>query len=337
MVAGPRVRRANEKRHKVSILGLGTMGKRHARVLGALPDRFEVVGGFDVRSDVPWPEELAPIERMPSMEEAIARADAVVVATPIEAHGVPVTAALGAGRHVLVEKPLCATAREAYALAGAARGAARLYVGHSERFNPVVRTLARLVARDDLRAIDLRRVGPSSASGVGVLLNLGVHDFDIAAYLGGGEVQLRAAIGHRTAGFEDLAHALVSIAGGAVGHLYVDRTVPTRQRTILVSTQRWVYEGDLLAHRLVRAPRLPGRGPRPAAPPQSARTDVPLPLDEPLTAQALAFADALDGAFSREIALGTDGARAVDLAEQAARQCAAAAEEPASELRGAPR
>ena len=54
-------------------------------------------------------------------------------------------------------------------------------------------------------------------------------------------------------------------------------------------------------------------------------------------ADPLAFADALDGVVSREIALGADGARAVDLAEQAAHQCATAAEEPASELRSAPR
>jgi predicted dehydrogenase len=313
------------------------MGKRHARVLGELSDRFELVGGYDVRSDVGWPEGLAPLDRLTSQEEAIARADAVIVATPIEAHGGPVTAALAAGRHVLVEKPLCSTAREAYALVNAARGGARLYVGHSERFNPVVRALARLVRGDDLRAIDLRRVGPSGASGVGVLLNLGVHDFDIAAYLGGGEVQLRAALGHRAGSLEDFAHVLVSMARGAVGHLYVDRTVPTRQRTILVSTQRWVYEGDLLGHRLMRAPRLTSRGARPFSPAQAGRTDVPLPLEEPLTAQAVAFADALDGTGSREIAVGADGARAVDLAEQAARQCATGAEEPPSEIRGAPR
>jgi predicted dehydrogenase len=313
------------------------MGKRHARVLGELSDRFELVGGYDVRGDVGWPEGLAPLDRLSSQEEAIARADAVIVATPIEAHAGPVTAALAAGRHVLVEKPLCSTAREAYALVNAARGGARLYVGHSERFNPVVRALARLVRGDDLRAIDLRRVGPSSASGVGVLLNLGVHDFDIAAYLGGGEVQLRAALGHRAGSLEEFAHVLVSMARGAVGHLYVDRTVPTRQRTILVSTQRWVYEGDLLGHRLMRAPRLATRGARPFSPAHAARTDVPLPLEEPLTAQAVAFADALDGTGSREIAVGADGARAVDLAEQAARQCAAGAEEPPSEIRGAPR
>ncbi len=311
------------------------MGKRHARVLGALADRFELAGGFDVRPDVSWPESLAPIARFASEAEAIAAADAVIVATPIEAHGGPVSAALAAGRHAFVEKPLCATAREAHALVQAAHAArgARLYVGHSERFNPVVRTLARLLRGDELLTIDLRRVGPSTTPGVGVLLNLGVHDFDIAAYLSGAEVKLRGAAGHRATEREDFAHALLSLGDGAVGHLYVDRTLPIKERTVHVGTRRWVYEGDLLAHRLVRTPRATRTRDAPAT-----RSDVPLPLDEPLAAQALALADALAGGAAREIALGTDGARAVDLAEQAARLCAAGASlAPPSEMRGAPR
>jgi predicted dehydrogenase len=312
------------------------MGKRHARVLAGLADRFELAGGFDVRADVAWPSELAPIPRFACEGEAIAAADAVIVATPIDAHGAPVSAALAAGRHVFVEKPLCATAREAHALVHAARGPARLYVGHSERFNPVVRTLARLVRGEELRAIDLCRVGPSTTPGVGVLLNLGVHDFDIAAYLSGGEVHLRGAVGGGAAEREDYAHALLALGDGAIGHLYVDRTLPAKRRTVLVGTQRWVYEGDLLAHRLVRVPRTPRAGAARDAP--APRSDVPLPLDEPLTAQALALADALDGGAPREIALGADGARAVELAEQAARLCAAAASlAPPAEIRGAPR
>jgi predicted dehydrogenase len=291
------------------------MGQRHARVLGALPDRFEIVGAFDVKHDRPVPPGVTALG---GEAEAVARADVVVVATPIAAHAGMVARALGAGRDVLVEKPLCATAAEAEGLlAAAARTRARLFVGHSERFNPVVRSLARLVRREHVVALDLERVGPSRPSDHGVLVNLGVHDFDLAAYLGGGDAVLRGAARavEARAGSDDLAHVLLTTASGAVAHVYVDRTVPHKRRRLVLATSRWIYEGDLLAHRLVRTSRATGTA-----------SEVPLLLEEPLRAQALALADALDGAAVREIATGADGARAVSLAERAADCCTSTAE-----------
>ena len=160
--------------------------------------------------------------------EAIAACDVLVLATPIRAHAATVTRALAAGKHVLVEKPLCSTAAEAEALVAPLplrRAPSRLFVGHSERFNPVVRALARLVRAEPVVALDFQRVGPSRPSECGVLVNLGVHDLDLAAYLGGGAVVLRGAVGD-----DDFADVLVETSGGAVGHLHVDRTATRRRR-----------------------------------------------------------------------------------------------------------
>jgi predicted dehydrogenase len=297
------LRKAAIRRHKVTLIGLGAMGQRHARVIRALGERFEPTGAYDIRADAPSP---TGVPRLTCEAEAIARADVLVVATPIEAHAAVVARALAAGRTVLVEKPLCGTATEARALAASARPGG-LYVGHSERFNPVVRALARLVRDEEVVTIDFRRVGPSRKSRSGVLVNLGVHDFDLAAYLGGGEIVLRGALVGSGASTEDRAHALFSLPAGGLGHLYVDRTMPAKERAIELTTPRWIYKGDLLAHRLVRTPRDGGVG-----------GEVPLPLEEPLSAQAVALADAIDGGPAREIATGEDGARAVCLAERAA-------------------
>jgi UDP-N-acetylglucosamine 3-dehydrogenase len=300
----------------VTVVGLGAMGQRHVRVLSALPDRFELVGAYDMRAGLEWPPGVPVL----SESEAVARADVVVVATPIRAHAPIVARALAAGRHVLVEKPLCARSSEADALnAAATRGSARLFVGHSERFNPVVRALVKLVRDEPVIAIDLHRVGPSRPTECGVLVNLAVHDLDLAAYLGGGEAMVHGAVGGASsdANAEDLAHVLLTTTAGALGHVYVDRTVLARRRGLVLLTPRWVYEGDLLAHRLVRSARDPRE--------RSVRTEVPLLLDEPLVAQAIALADALDGGTPREIATGIDGARAVALAERAAGYCASTA------------
>ena len=262
------------------------------------------MGAYELHGDA----KRAPQVRLLKDEaEAVALADVVVIATPVEAHASAVRYALEAGRHVLVEKPLCATASEAKSLAAAAIPPVRLFVGHSERFNPVVRALGRLLRGERICSIDVHRAGPTRACGGGVLLNLGVHDFDLAAYLAG-RLTLRSSVGG-----EDFAHVLFETSSGTVGHLYLDRTAPHKSRAITVTTPRWTYEGDLLDPRLSRTARHTG-----------VRTDVPLPLGEPLAAQALALADALDGAPSREIATGADGAFSVELAETALAQCTSA-------------
>lgn len=307
------------------------MGLRHARVFSRLREAFELVGAYDVRDDVDLPPY---VRRLASEDEAIGSADAVVVATPIEAHAEAATRALAAGKHVLVEKPLCDAAHLAEALlATSARCGARVYAGHSERFNPVVRALSRLLRDNRVHAIDLERVGPARRTPQGVLLNLGVHDFDLASYLGGGDVTLQSALGRGSDGrspaspvpgrnleqpeSEDIAHVLFETSGGALGHIHVDRTRAVNKQSLTVVTTRWVYEGDLLAHRLVRAPRHGGLA-----------ADVPLSIEEPLAAQALAFAAALRGSSSRELASGADGARAVRLAELAAALCRSGARSP---------
>jgi predicted dehydrogenase len=300
-------------RHKVSVLGLGAMGARHARVLASLPERFELVAAYDPSDAASG--ELPPVPRVATEAEAIARADLVVVASPTHAHASTLSRALAAGRHVLVEKPLCPTSAEADAvLAAFARSPARLFVGHSERFNPVIRTLARLLRSDRVLAIDLHRAGPSRTTDCNVLVNLGVHDFDLAAYLAGRGLILRAALGD-----DDFAHVLFDTGSGAVGHVYVDAAAPAKRRTIAIRTPRWTYDGDLLRPRLLRAPV----GIRRDLPPWR---EVPLRFEEPLRAQASALADALDAPPTlpglSEIATGADGARSVEIAERAAGACA---------------
>lgn len=308
-------------RHRVAIIGVGLMGRRHARIMSELPERFRVVGVVD--RDAGRAEIAARTWGVPVLSgeaEAIAHADLVVIATPIATHATLAIEALAAGRDVLVEKPVCASASEARAvLAVAARERRQLFVGHSERFNPVVRALARLLRGDDVVAIELHRIGAGRvplADEPGVLVNLGVHDFDLASYLTSAKVEVKDAVGRSGDGHatpEDLAHVLLATEHGSIGHVYVDRTARVRHRTVRVTTRAWIYEGDLLAHRLVRTARSASCG----APTE---TEVPLLTEEPLVAQARALADALDGATPREIATGADGARALVMAEDASQR-----------------
>ncbi len=300
---------------RVAVIGVGEMGRRHLRVVSALADVFDVVGVVD--TDHSAARDAAACFSVPHLVdegEAIARADVIVVATPIGAHASSVGRALDTGKHVLVEKPVCAHFMDAERLVNvAARRRVHLFVGHSERFNPVIRALTRIVSPNDVRRIDLCRVGPPMSSSPlrrmhegSVLLNLGIHDIDLAAYLCGSNVELRRADGD-----EARATLAVSTARGAVARIHVDRLAPVRRRTVRVTTTNAVYEGDLLAPSLARRPLRGGN-----------LEVIAVDTGEPLTEQARAMYDALSGRKTG-IATGLDGARALQVAERAAWVCEA--------------
>jgi UDP-N-acetylglucosamine 3-dehydrogenase len=301
---------------RVAVLGVGEMGRRHVRVFSG-EHGFEVVGIVDASpavADAVAREHDVP--RLHDAAEAIARAELVVVATPITSHRVGVETALGASRHVLVEKPICATVAEAERLVLLARlHGGKLFVGHSERFNPVVRALVERVAPSRVLALDFWREGPprgARRSDDGVLLNLGVHDIDLVALLGGGPATLRRAEGNE-------ARALLTLQAhnGALARVRVDRNAPVRKRALTLTTADHVYEGDLLAPRLIVTPRSGGKS-----------EEISLDPCEPLLAQARALHDALHG-LPATLATGLDGARALSIAERAAHLTTGPLEAPA--------
>jgi len=273
-----------------------------------MPERALLAGIFDLDSvagSIPMQAQAYASEA-----EAIADADVVFVATPIAAHVDTVLRALAAGRDVFVEKPIGANGEEASAMVDAAeRHGRRLFVGHSERFNPVVRALRREVHPESIRSATFCRMGAPRAAAAktesrrerarDLLLNLGVHDLDLAAYVTGSRAMARAAFGR-----EDAADVHLSTGQGPA-RIRVGRE-GERERWLLVTTDEATYHGDLLHFRLAV------RG-NDHAPDQE--RELPLDNEEPLLAQARAVFDALDGKAS-EIAEGDDGAQAVRLAEK---------------------
>jgi predicted dehydrogenase len=285
-------------------------------VLASRPDRFALAGVMDLDSAVAL--DVASAHGAPALTseaDVLAHADAVVIATPISAHEGTVRRALASGTHVLVEKPLAASPRETAALVAlAASSAARLFVGHSERFNPVIRALARLVDPASVTAVETRRVGARARSSreEGALANLGVHDLDLAAYLTRSPLVFQSAVGELApSGLDERAHVLGRTVSGAAVHVFVDQRPADslRRRMITVSTLTHVWHGDLLVASLVRICRA-----------THAREAIPLDTEEPLLAQAQAFLAAVRGAPATEIATARDGHLAVDAADRASRQ-----------------
>jgi UDP-N-acetylglucosamine 3-dehydrogenase len=176
---------------RVGVIGVGTMGRQHARVYQSL-EAVELVAIAD--ADGTRAEGVATeygcrayvdYRRLLETEQL----DAVSVAVPTSAHVDVALAALESGSSVLVEKPLALTVADAEQIrdAAASRGSV-LAVGHVERFNPAVRELKRRIEEGgfgDVTSVIARRVGvlPPRLKESNVVADLAVHDIDICNFL----------------------------------------------------------------------------------------------------------------------------------------------------------
>ena len=196
---------------RVGVIGLG-MGGAHAVAYRELPNA-ELVGICDISE--PWlrhcQEAWAVPVALADHADLLARdnIDAVSVAVPTHLHSTVTIAALRAGKHVLVEKPMATSAREAETMASASRAAGRtLMVSYNQRFSPEVMYLKRYIEEGGLGGIYFARTvwrrplgmlpspvaerptGPydrnwfnEAARGGGVALDLGSHVIDLALWL----------------------------------------------------------------------------------------------------------------------------------------------------------
>lgn len=250
---------------RAGVVGLGMMGRNHVRVWDEAVDGVDLVAVAD-----PDPEAVrraaqgraargyATVEEMLASESI----DLLSIVAPTSLHLPVALAALAAGSHVLVEKPIAATRGEAEQMMAAAAGAGRiLTVGHIERFNPAVLELRRRLAVGELgRIFEVRatRLGPFPARirDVGVVVDLAPHDLDVMRFLLGSDpVRLYAETEQRIhTNHEDLFVGLMKFANGAIGVLDINWLTPTKVRTLSVTGERGMYVADYLAQDLVFYP-----------------------------------------------------------------------------------
>lgn len=217
----------------VAVVGVGYMGAIHARTYAAEP-RAHLVGVFDARPDTARSvADEAGAAAFASLEELLDRRDveAVSICTPDAGHVEPTLAALAAGKHVLLEKPIATTMADADRIVTAAETASgQLMVAQIVRFDPRYVRVKRMLDDGALGApisLHARRITSSASQDnlrgrVSVQLFLGIHDYDAIRWLTGREfVQvhtearngLLAAKGYDV---EDVAFTVGRLDGGAV-------------------------------------------------------------------------------------------------------------------------
>lgn len=221
---------------KAGVIGLGHMGKFHARVLSELQDtQFTAV--YDSNAETARQiAELYSAKPFSAIEEFADAVDAAVIATPTPSHFDIAKVMLGKKKHLLIEKPIAsdtAQAKELVALAH--QQGCILQVGHIERFNPVLDTLA--LHLNSPRFIESHRLSPypNRSIEIGVVLDLMIHDLEIILHLVRSPVQSIDAVGMRVLSKgEDIANARLRFENGCVANVTVSRVNPGKVRTIRV-------------------------------------------------------------------------------------------------------
>jgi predicted dehydrogenase len=239
----------------IGVIGLGYWGPNLVRVLHEIPE-VEQIWACDLRESA-----LAPIRtRYPGVrtstrpDELVTaeELDAVVIATPVSTHYELVAAALAAGKHVFVEKPLAASYDEALELVELARDRSlTLMPGHTFLYSPPVNMIRDLITSGelgDIYFITASRVNLGlHQPDVSVTWDLGPHDFSILRYWMD-ELPVRISATSRSCIIPerpDVAFISLAFGSGAIAHVELSWLAPSKlRRTAVVGSKKMVVYDD---------------------------------------------------------------------------------------------
>ena len=244
----------------VAVIGVGAMGRNHARVYSGMPDA-QLVGVAD--TDLHIAESVSrryggcPYDNYEKLLDE-QRPNAVSVAVPTINHYEVAKSVIQRGIHLVIEKPIAASLEEGREIIDAAETAEiKLMIGHIERFNPAVIALKMHLSKEELGRvfqIHAQRQGPfpTRIQNVGVVIDLAVHDLDVMRYISGSEiVRVYAETERRIhSRYEDLLDGLVRLDDGTVGVLTINWLTPTKIRELSVTGERGMFRVNYITQDL---------------------------------------------------------------------------------------
>ncbi|MEO5568647.1 MAG: Gfo/Idh/MocA family oxidoreductase [Gemmatimonadaceae bacterium] len=300
---------------RVAVIGVGHLGRHHARILSTLKGATLVAVVDTVPERAKEAADATGAKPVTDYRELLGDIDAVTVAVPTELHREIALPFLDRGTAVLVEKPMARTLAEAdELLTAAAASGAILAVGHTERFNPAVAAVMPLVTSP--RFIEVHRLGvfPDRSLDIDVVFDLMIHDLDIVLALVRSDVISIEAVGVPvlTNRF-DIANARLRFASGCIANITASRISRERVRKIRFFQPEAYISIDYAAQEVEgwRLVRVEG------AKPKIEGGALPVNRDEPLMRE---MADFVDAVRSRRAPLvdGGAGRRALELATRIA-------------------
>lgn len=304
---------------QTAVIGVGHLGKEHARIYAALPEA-ELVAVCDTNEAQGRPvAERYGVRFVTEYQALLGQVEAVSVATPTVNHHEVTCACLEAGVSVLVEKPIARTLAEAdEIIALAERRGLVLQVGHIERFNPALRALQEQLKQP--RFFEAHRMGtftPRSLD-IDVVMDLMVHELDIIASLVNREVVKLEAVGIPILTPKiDLANARLEFADGCIANITASRVAGERLRKLRVFQPHEYYSLDYAEQQVTMARLVPS--PQAGVLPEIVAGALEITKREPLLAEIESFVTAVK-ARTVPLVTGAEGRRALALALEVLKQ-----------------
>jgi predicted dehydrogenase len=291
---------------RVAVIGVGHVGKHHARVYAELPN-VELVGVVDiVKSRADETAALSKTASFTDYRELFGKVDAASLSVPTIDHAWIGADLLEHGIDVLVEKPIASSIEQARTLIDAAALNKRvLQVGHVERFNPVVAAARELATKPQFFEIHrLAAFSPRSLD-IDVVLDLMIHDIDIVLSLVQSPVREVRAVGIPVLSQKpDIANARVEFEDGCVANFTASRVSFEKTRKLrffqphdYISVDYAAQTGTMVSLRMGNV----------------TERKLEPPKEEPLKLQLAAFAKCVENRRTPVVG-GEDGLRALDLA-----------------------
>lgn len=240
------------KKLRAGLVGLGMMGRHHARVLSSLTN-VELVAVCDPMGD---PHKAAGDRTvLKTVKELIDTGiDYAMIAAPTAFHEELALELAEAGIHAMVEKPLAIDTQSAEKITAAFKAKGLVgAVGHIERYNPALQQLRMRLEKGELGEvyqIATRRQGPFPAriADVGVIKDLATHDIDLTAWVAASNfVSISARTAHKSGRpHEDLVAATGLLANGIITSHLVNWLTPFKERLTIVTGERGTLVADTL-------------------------------------------------------------------------------------------
>ncbi len=228
-------------RLRLGVIGVGHLGKEHARILSGMPD-VELAGVVDTQpGQAEMIAQRCGTRAFGDHRALLPLVDAAVVVVPTVHHFKVAADFLAHGIPLLIEKPLTTAVADADELVAlAAKHNVVLQVGHIERFNPAFEELQRRPLQPKLINCERYSGFSGRSTDIGVVLDLMIHDLDLILSLVRAPVRSVEALGVAVlGGQEDMAQARLVFENGCVANLSASRVHPTPVRRMTV----WGPEG----------------------------------------------------------------------------------------------
>lgn len=297
---------------RTAVIGCGSWGRNHARVYNELPNvQLAAVSDLNPqtsqqigeRYNIKHYTDTKPIIEDPTI-------DLISICTPTVTHGEIATAAIEAGKNVLVEKPMTNTVQEAKQLIHAAeKHNVKLAVGFVERYNPAVQEAVKRAINNEIGDIILantQRVSrsPGRIGDVGVIKDLAIHDVDVVDHLFGGEAQsvyaVAGAIQHK---YEDYAQINISFGKNHNAIVSTNWLTPRKIRTLTITGTEGIINVEYIMQQITIENN-------------SQLIQPYLPYQEPLMSELKSLTSAIRNDTSPQVT-GEDGLRALRICEAA--------------------